>query len=136
MKLSSASFYLGLVFVLVSCDGGEPDPDDKPISRMLIQDAQNLFIASGSNALGNGRSKEELQRLYKITESGLIIEVQYVNDDGDTLEYTQTPRDVIDVNSNYLIVLFSEFNVAEASEGFLVDKSEGRVFSLKNVGFP
>jgi len=112
----------GVVTALTSCT-----PFLSPLltlGKMHIIDATHLFIAPGS---GNN--------LFKITEAGYIQEVTYEDRDGNIVPIVAEPVAIYDVNPEYVIVCYG-VNATDISAGYLVRKTDGAVFSLKNAGFP
>ena len=91
------------------------------LGKMHIIDATHLFIAPGS---GN--------KLFKITEAGYIQEVTYEDENGNNVTMVEEPNGIYDVNSEYVIVCFT----GDDTEGYLVRKTDGAVFSLENAGCP
>jgi len=111
---------VGGVALLPSCGEGE----QVTLGKMHIIDATHLFIAPGS---GN--------KLFKITEAGYIQEVTYEDENGNNVTMVEEPVAIYDVDPEYVIVCFGE-NEVDISEGYLVRKTDGAVFSLENAGFP
>jgi hypothetical protein len=90
---------------------------------MNITDAKALYIAEPSN------SSEK--KLFKITKEGYILEVTYENEEDEEITFLYSPKLVVNVNDNYVIVGFGDsFHI------YLVRKSDGALFSLANVGYP
>jgi len=113
---------VGGVTLLPSCREG--DGEQVTLAKMDIIDATHLFIAPGS---GN--------KLFKITEEGYVQEVTYEDENGNNVTTETEPVAIYDVNSEYVIVCFG-VNDIDISEGYLVRKSDGAVFSLESAGFP
>ena len=111
---------VGGVALLPSCGEGE----QVTLGRMHIIDATHLFIAPGS-----------ANKLFKITEAGYIQEVTYEDENGNNVTMVEEPVAIYDVDPEYVIVCFGE-NEVDISEGYLVRKTDGAVFSLENAGFP
>jgi len=99
-------------------------PHVTSLGKIDIIDATHLFIAPGS---GN--------KLFKITVEGYIQEVTYEDEDGSNIPMVTEPVAIYDVNSEYVIVCFGE-DSTNITDGYLVRKSDGAVFSLENAGFP
>jgi len=110
----------GGVTILPTC----APPPQVMLGKMHIIDATHLFIAPGS---GN--------KLFKITEAGYIQEVTYEDENGNNVTMVEEPVTIYDVNSEYVIVCFGE-DSTNITDGYLVRKSDGAVFSLENAGFP
>jgi len=104
-----------------------PSPSPQvTLGKMHIIGATHLFIAPGS---GN--------KLFKITEEGYVQEVTYEDESGSNVTMVEEPVAIYDVDSEYVIVVFSEHVGGDISkEGYLVRKSDGAVFSLENAGCP
>jgi len=111
---------VGGVALLPSCGEGE----QVTLGKMHIIDATHLFIAPGS-----------ANKLFKITEAGYIQEVTYEDENGNNVTMVEEPVAIYDVDPEYVIVCFGE-NEFDISEGYLVRKTDGAVFSLENAGFP
>ena len=92
------------------------------LARMDIEDANTVFIAPNPET-----SKDEL---YKITDSGNVEEVKYYDEAEEKMPMEKKPTAVYNAGSNYVIVCYG------SSEGYLVRKNDGAVFSLKDVGIP
>jgi len=129
-KLSSRVLAILLAALLIVIAGGltlqfscAPSPSVK-LAKMDIIGATHLFIAPGS---GN--------KLFKITEAGYVQEVIYKDENGKKVTTVEEPVAIYDVNSEYVIVCFGEDNT-NITEGYLVRKTDGSVFSLGNAGFP
>jgi hypothetical protein len=91
------------------------------LARMDIEDANTVFIAPKPET-----SKDEL---YKITGSGKVEEVAYFDEAEEEMPMEKEPTAVYNAGANYVIVCYS-------NDGYLVRKSDGAVFSLKDVGLP
>jgi len=114
-----------IAVVVTSLPSCAPSPSPQvTLGKMHIIDATHLFIAPGS---GN--------KLFKITEAGYIQEVTYEDENGSNITMVTEPVAIYDVNSEYVIVCFGE-DSTNITDGYLVRKSDGAVFSLENAGFP
>ncbi|MDR0606429.1 MAG: hypothetical protein LBG80_19305 [Bacteroidales bacterium] len=132
-------FCIVLVFgmILLGCDLGDNGNDNgnTTLVKLNIIDATNLFIAPSSSSAFSARATgaSSSNKLFKITEDGYVQEVTstYEDEDGNVVSSTETltPTAIYNIDDNYIIVVFS-------SDGFLVRKNDGTVFSLKNVGLP
>ncbi len=129
---------LTLLIFGVSCGGGStPSPGSGSLHRIDISNATNLILAAPSAVAGSlSASSATEKKLYKVTEDGLVIEVKYYDEAGNEINSsTQKPVAVYNVNSDYLIVCFG-FDTYNINEIYLARKTDGSVFSLKNVGYP
>ena len=89
------------------------------LAKMNISDASYLFIAPGS-----------ANRLFKVTDEGYILEVTYEDENNETMTTMNEPSAIYNLNDIYVIIVFDD------SDGYLVRKNDGAVFSLKNAGIP
>jgi hypothetical protein len=152
MKRTSFWVITGVVVLLGitfgACDMGDDGSSFIPyilppvnIAKMNITDAVNLFIAPAASApsssvtppftsaraaVGNDQDK-----LFKVTEDGYVLEVSYLDENGNYITNFNIPQAVYNVDGNYVIVSFGYFQT-----GYLVRKSDGAVFSLDKVGVP
>lgn len=102
------------------------------LSRIDISNAQGLMIATSSTTgTLSTDSSEPINRLYKYTDDGNLEIVTMYDQDGNTLNYTDTlsPTEIIDLGSK----LFISFNardkyVCPLSRAVFVDKSSGNAY--------
>lgn len=122
-----------LSVLLFGCSLDESTDDDPSIlAKLGIDDATNLFIAPSVSSSSSIRSifrSTESDKLFKITSDGYIQEVTYLDENDQEMTIINIPTAIYNVNTEYIIVLFG-------SEGYLVRKSDGAVFSLTDVGVP
>jgi len=110
------------VVVMGSCDKDK----DKTLTKINISDAASLFLApssGGTKSLTKSETKEI--RLFKITEDGDIVEVDFLDNGGNKIEQrTMMPQMIWRIsNSDYFMARFSYKN-------YLVRKSDGAVFLI------
>ena len=102
------------------------------LAFLNIVGAEALFIAPGSgsqSSVSSSVTDVATDTLFKITEDGFVQEVTFLDEENNEIIVTNTPTEIYDVNSAYVIVLFD-------FDGYLVRKSDGAVFSLDGVGVP
>jgi hypothetical protein len=113
-----------------SGDGGNGGQGFLALAKADIVDATNLFIAPAAGAGNGGSGADEGDKLYKITDSGAVEEVQYYDEEDKEMPMEWEPSAVYNVNNQYTILVYSGRNV------YLARKNDGAVFSLKDVGVP
>ena len=133
------------IFVLVSCSNGNETKTNSNVSKRLmlnITDATNLYIGKSSltqnRAVSSRESNNNVNKLFKITESGYVQEITYSyevvekDDEGNILKTStetatdiQVPSDLVSLNSKYLIVCFD-------SDNYLVNKDDGYCYKYTN----
>jgi len=117
-----------LALVLVTgCGWFQSQPD---IVRLDIVGAAGLVIAPSGTASAAVARAEGENRLFKVTEDGYLLEVTYTDESGDSSVLTMSPSDVYNVDSTYVVVIFNQLT------GYLVQKTDGAVFSLDEIGIP
>jgi hypothetical protein len=138
---------IGLVLVIgffIGCPAGNepndnntkiPSNDDpnnttSKLAKIDIANATNLFLAPASNSRSVSRAASDTNKLFKITNEGRIQEVSYIDENGNTMTTIQMPSAVYNATNDYVVIVFGY------DEGYLTRKSDGAVFSLKNVGIP
>jgi dipeptidyl aminopeptidase/acylaminoacyl peptidase len=128
---------VGVLFV--ACDNGSTGTTKSKLEIIDIANATSLFIAPGSNSRSiNGRAVGDANKLFKITDDGYVQEVSYFDEDGNEstiINDINEPVAIYDVNNDYIIICFG-FDTINITDGYLVRKTDGAVFSLNNVGFP
>jgi hypothetical protein len=136
-KLTSlASIALACV-TLVNCT---EDPEGKKSYQkavLNIRDASSLVVLEASTG---GRLKEGGSNFYKITTSGSMEEVKFVNADGTDMDPnvsspTVDVTDVIDLNDSFLLLSGSFFvwdtlGNAQYYTALLVRKTDGAIFDF------
>jgi hypothetical protein len=105
-----------------SGDGGNGGQGFLALAKADIVDATNLVIAPDPDT----KNKE----LYKITGGGSVEKVRYYDEENKEMSMKKEPSAVYNVNNEYTILVFG------SDEGYLARKSDGAVFSLKDVGIP
>ena len=107
-------------------------------TKLSVVGAKTLLLLP---PLTSGASSETVgiaastNRLLKISADGFITEVTFTDDEGNTTVTDENPVAVYDVDQSYVIVLFGldDLNI---SNGYLVRKGDGKIFSLEGAGFP
>ena len=142
-----------LAFGLFSCSGGEgnnPLATTEPITTtqasstlkyLDIQNAKSLYISGGSGTSSNkaaginaSTSGSVTKKIFKITDEDHIEELKYLDANKKEITITNQPAAICSVNSDYIFVGFG--NNSYFSTGYLVRKSDGAVFDMKNAGMP
>lgn len=150
MKIrQSVAIILFLTFssaLVVSCgggsggDGGTTTPQAS-LGKISISDAESVFIApasssaSASNSNAASASTSSVNKLFKITPDGAVLEVEYTDKNGNTITQVNTPVSIYTVNEDYLIFCFG-INDINKTDAYLTRKSDGAVFSLTELGLP
>jgi hypothetical protein len=91
---------------------------------MNITDAVSLFI--GYSDTSRRRSTADTETLFKITDDGVILEVEYKDDDGNTIADYKVPTNIYNINDEYIMFSFSV-------EQYLVNKTTGSVYENPNL---
>ena len=114
---------LAALVLLTGCDGGYGN-----VSALSIADAETEEAAA-RDAEGNV--------MFKITKEGIVIEVTFTNDKGET-ESTEKlkPTALYHANDDYFIVVYDNYDNDGQQMSHLVSKKTGAVYSLGNVGVP
>jgi hypothetical protein len=73
--------------------------------------------------------------LFKVSAEGFMQEVTFTDDAGNSTSTTRNPVGVYDVNQDYIILVFG-FDALNLSDGYLVRKGDGKIFSLASAGLP
>lgn len=124
------SMVLSFGLIFAGCGDGDPDDYGNPdFAKIDITRATNLFVAPASGSR-TARDAGGPDKLFKVTESGAVEEVKYLDKDGEEVSVTYPPSAIYNVDDDYTIIVFNY------NSGYLVRKSDGAVFSLANVGQP
>lgn len=130
-----------LALTFIACPPPEPEPQPEPqkptLSKIDITDAAALFVEpSGADA----------GKIFKIKKDLTTIEeVKYTNTDGSSADMGNLKASyVINAHNDYAIIGFAaDPNKAKtydfeliADKAYLVRKSDGKVFSLDEYGYP
>ena len=95
-----------------------------------ITNAKSLYI---SNSTGRTSSRGNIKnKLFKITEDGMVEEVEYMNADNSTYTVTNQPLAVDVVDTDYIVFSFGDY-VNDPTSCYLVKKSTGEVHILGRV---
>lgn len=118
---------LSWIFLSACSDGDKILFPAKSITRMDLSNSTALFIAGKNAGYSKGRaSGTEIDKIYKITDDGLIIEVKMIDADGDVVTTYQQPQYIVNIDEKFIIVEF-------ADEAYLVRKEDGAVFQLNDI---
>lgn len=139
MKGKVVLFMLFIGFSFFSCSNVTDDtssnpPNNNALKYLDITDAKNLYISTGNTSnrsAGNGASS---QKIFKITEDGYVEEVKYLDKEKNEITISNQPTAILPVNDEYIFVGFGSGTWIESS--YLVRKSDGAVFDMKNAGNP
>lgn len=126
---------LAALVLLTGCDGGYVDYGD--VSALLITDAESLYLAPKPKTEEAAARDAEGNVMFKITKEGIVIEVTFTNDKGET-ESTEKlkPIALYHANDDYFIVVYDIYDQYGNNVSHLVSKTTGAVYSLDNVGYP
>lgn len=126
---------LAALVLLTGCDGGNVDYGD--VSALLITDAESLYLAPKPKTEEAAVRDMEGNVMFKITKEGIVIEVTFTNDKGET-ESTEKlkPTALYHANDDYFIVVYGIYDQYGNNVSHLVSKKTGAVYSLENVGVP
>ena len=135
---------LAALVLLTGCDGGYGDyvdyvdyVDYGDVSALLITDAESLYLAPKPKTEEAAARDAEGNVMFKITKEGIVIEVTFTNDKGET-ESTEKlkPTALYHANDEYFIVVYDNYDNDGQQMSHLVSKTNGAVYSLDNVGVP
>jgi len=95
---------------------------DKNLFRLNITDSESLFIVPADSVFKN-------TKLFKITNSGIVEEVSYLNKRGNQIKKTFIPEMIFTIgNSDYFAAnIRNQYNKTVT---YLVRKSDGAVFDM------
>ena len=141
MKKSFLILFLLTTLMFIACPPPEPEPQPEPekppLSKIDITDAAALFVEPSGTDAG---------KIFKIKKDLTTIEeVKYTNTDGSSADMGSLKASyVINAHNDYAIIGFAaDPNKAKtydfeliADKAYLVRKSDGKVFSLDEYGFP
>lgn len=130
-----------LALTFIACPPPEPEPQPEPekptLSKIDITDAAALFVEPSGTDAG---------KIFKIKKDLTTIEeVKYTNTDGSSADMGNLKASyVINAHNDYAIIGFAadpnkaktyDFELV-ADKAYLVRKSDGKVFSLDEYGYP
>ena len=143
-----------LAFGLFSCSGGGNDvnplalyspltPLNSPTLKYLdLSNAKSLYISGGSGTSANkadgisaSASGPDHKKIFKITDAGYVEEVKYLNGEKKEISILYEPCAIDKINDDYIFIGFGN-NLLNISSGYLVRKSDGAAFDMKNAGMP
>lgn len=140
-----------LAFGLFSCSGGGNDVNPLAYYTLLnnsvlkyldLSNAKSLYISGGSGTSANKAdgisasvSDPYHKKIFKITDAGYVEEVKYLNGEKKEISILYEPCAIEKINDEYIFVGFG-INLLNISSGYLVRKSDGAVFDMKNAGMP
>lgn len=130
-----------LALTFISCPPPDPETQPEPekptLSKIDITDAAALFVEPSGTDAG---------KIFKIKKDlATIEEVKYTNSDGSSADMGSLKASyVINAHNDYAIIGFAadpnkaktyDFELV-ADKAYLVRKSDGKVFSLDEYGYP
>jgi len=124
----------------ISCSNVTDEPNSsQPIGVQLkyldIVNAKSLYISTSSTVNRSAGNSSSVRKIFKITETGYVEEVKYLDEDKNEISISQQPAIIQTVNDDYIFVGFGTTqDYLESS--YLVRKSDGAVFDMENVGHP
>lgn len=141
MKKSFLILFLLTTLMFIACPPPETEPQPEPekptLSKIDITDAAALFVEPAGTDAG---------KIFKIKKDLTTIEeVKYTNTDGSSADMGNLKASyVINAHNDYAIIGFAadpdkaktyDFELV-ADKAYLVRKSDGKVFSLNEYGYP
>lgn len=136
LKMAAVAAAICAALSFASC--GDDDDDEggsaAEIKTLGIAGAKELYITGGS-AGRSARAAGDTQKIFKITEDGYAEEVKYYDEDGNETTTTLQPTAIYPVNDDYICVGFG-YSSNSVTSAYLVRKSDGAVFDMKNAGVP
>ena len=130
-----------MALTFIACPPPDPEPQPEPekptLSKIDITDAAALFVEPSGTDAG---------KIFKIKKDlATIEEVKYTNSDGSSADMGSLKASyVINAHNDYAIIGFAadpnkaktyDFELV-ADKAYLVRKSDGKVFSLDEYGYP
>jgi len=112
---------------------------EKPASNNLqyvdIANAKSLVISSSTSSGRTSSRGGSKNKLFKITEDGAVLEIEYKDSDNNSYTVTQQPISIDNVNIDYVVFSFGgdKINVTEC---YLANKSTGVVYDLGSSKCP
>lgn len=104
-------------------NGGNGNATNQVFTTIDFSNANSLIITRNPNT-GS-------KTLYKTTTNNNLEEIVYFDQNGDTMISAPKPSILYNINSQYLVVTF-EYE----SKGYLVRKSDGKVYDMTSIGTP
>ena len=91
---------LAALVIFGSCD--KDKKNNSKFARMDMVNAKTLFIAPANSTLKS--ATDGVNRLFKITDDGIIEEVSYFDEDGNQINEFYTPEEIEFIsNSDYFV---------------------------------
>lgn len=112
---------MSISLLLASCsdDGGSSSSNDAKLTKLDLSNASTLFIAPGTT-----RSTSGSNVLYKITDGGVIQQVSYLDENGDTIKNAYIPSMIYTIKGSAYFI--ATFNMGD----YLINKTSGAVYAL------
>ena len=118
---------------LFSCSNEDPVDNSANLKFLTIANAKSLYISSGSSNR-SARSTSDSNKIFKITDTGYVEEVRYIDEDGNQITMMNQPVAINTINDNFIFVGFGWDTWIK--NAYIVRKSDGAVFCLDDVGVP
>ena len=143
--MKKSLFFMSIILaslLMIACSNDSDDGHshhDKitDLAFLDIVDAESLYISTGSASNRSARAADNYPKIFKITENTAVEEVSYLGKKGNPLSFSQNapqPIAIKKVNNDYIFVGFGFGNGINFA--YLVRKSDGAVFDMKNAGIP
>ncbi len=122
--------------LLIRCEN--PLSEEDFFSELATLDLSNATAVYLAPETGEGLAKADARsatvrtnRLFKITASGVVQEVEYLTEDDEVIEQSLSANHLYAAGDDFLIISFSETPGPEyIDDSYLVRKSDGAVFLL------
>jgi hypothetical protein len=127
-----------LLFVLNNCSSDSIENNTPKIGKISVEGAKSLLLTIGANNTSVKDTTQTINNLLKLTDSGYIEEVLYYDEERNLITEVQQPREIYNVNDQYVIICFGEATGKGSSfdgypfllTGYLIRKSDGKVFFI------
>ena len=120
--------------IISSCekDDEEDNTDNnnkivKPLAILDIANAKNLMIVPPNQKKSTNDSLDNVNKLFKVTDDGYVMEVEYYDEDTNLITTTKYPQSIHSVDNNFIFITF--IDSTNLPETYLVRIEDGAVFS-------
>lgn len=142
-KVFAALLATAAIGIMASCSDGNDNNAFtyynaiNNLKYLDLANAKSVYISGSSGTSANKASKAlaDTQKMFKITKEGYVQEVKCLDANKNEITITQKPTAIHPINDDYICVGFG-WNVGDMSTCYLVRKSDGAVFDMKNAGIP
>ena len=121
--------------IISSCekDDEEDNTDNnnkivKPLAILDIANAKNLMIVPPNQKKSTNDSLDNVNKLFKVTDDGYVMEVEYYDEDTNLITTTKYPQSIFNANDNFIFITFTD-DSTNLPETYLVRIEDGAVFS-------